>query len=229
MLRTGLSFTLTPKSRMDCCGWMNVRRDVVIADQAESQRSARRLAVADRRAHSRVGDRHDNVGFDQRLGGEDAPEIRPHLVDAAAEDVAVGTREVDVLEDTVCELRRRIGANRAQAAVADDQQLAGLDVADVGGADQIQGAGFREQTIQASPSWPSASGRKPCGSRAAISRFLVSRTIENAPLTCEIDSTSASSTVGAFERAYKWRTTSVSLVVWKIDPLAPARRAARAR
>ena len=25
MLRTGLSFTLTPKCRIDDCGWMNVR------------------------------------------------------------------------------------------------------------------------------------------------------------------------------------------------------------
>ena len=25
MLRTGFSFTFTPKCRIDCCGWMNVR------------------------------------------------------------------------------------------------------------------------------------------------------------------------------------------------------------
>ena len=25
MLRTGFSFTFTPKSRIDCCGWMKVR------------------------------------------------------------------------------------------------------------------------------------------------------------------------------------------------------------
>jgi hypothetical protein len=30
MLRTGFSFTLTPKCRIDCCGWMNVRPDVVV-------------------------------------------------------------------------------------------------------------------------------------------------------------------------------------------------------
>ena len=116
--------------------------DVVIADQAESQRNARCLAVADRRAHARVGDRHHDVGFNRRLGGEDSAEVGAHLVDAAAEHVAVGPGEIDVLEYAVRQLRRRIGPDRPQATVADDQQLAGLDVPNVGGADQIQRAGL---------------------------------------------------------------------------------------
>ena len=73
---------------------------------------------------------------------QDAAELGAHLVDALAEDVAVGAREVDVLEDAVGERRRRKRMQRAQAAVADDHHLAGLDVAHVGRADQIERAGL---------------------------------------------------------------------------------------
>ena len=65
------------------------------------------LGEADRRADAGVGDRHDDVGVDRRLARQDAAEIGAHLVDAPAEDVAVGPREVDVLEDAVRQRRRR--------------------------------------------------------------------------------------------------------------------------
>ena len=44
-------------------------------------------------------------------------------------------------------------------------------------------------------------GRKPCGSRTAITLSLVSRTNEKAPCTWDTASTSASSRVAARERA----------------------------
>ncbi len=53
-----------------------------------------------------------------------------------------------------------------------------------------------------------------------MSRSFVSSTSENAPCACDTDSTSASSTVDAFDRAYRCSSTSVSLVVWKIEPCA---------
>ena len=46
----------------------------------------------------------------------------------------------------------------------------------------------------------------------------VSMTSEKAPLTCDTDSTMASSAVAAVDRAYRWSTTSVSLLVWKMAP-----------
>ena len=64
-------------------------------------------AKAHRRADAGVGHRHDDVGVDRLLAREHAAEVRPHLVDALAEHVAVGPREVHVLEDAVRERRRR--------------------------------------------------------------------------------------------------------------------------
>ena len=116
--------------------------DVVVADEAHLHRDARRLGEAGRRAHAGVGNRHDDVGVDRRLAREDAAELGADLVHALAEHVAVGPREVDVLEHAVRERRRRERLQRAQAAVADDQHLARLDVADVGRADQIERAGL---------------------------------------------------------------------------------------
>ena len=46
---------------------------------------------------------------------------------------------------------------------------------------------------------------------------------ENAPVSCAIDSTSASSNVPACDRAYRCSTTSVSLLVWKIEPCLTSR------
>ena len=75
-----------------------------------------------------------------------------------------------------------------------------------------------EHTTTASPRRPSASGRNPCGSLTAIIRSRVRRISENAPCACDTESTTAASTFGAFDRAYRCSTTSVSLFDWKIDP-----------
>ena len=88
--------------------------DVVIADQPEAQRDLRFFRIADRRAHARVGNRHDDVGGDAGLARQRAAEIGAHLVDALAEHLAVGPREVDVLEDAVRQRRGRKRLDRAQ-------------------------------------------------------------------------------------------------------------------
>ena len=105
--------------------------DVVVADQPHLHRQARLLREADRRADARVGDGHDDIGGDRRLARQDAAEIGADLVHAAAEDIAVGPGEVHVLEDAVRERLRRERLDRPEPAVADDEQLAGLDVANV--------------------------------------------------------------------------------------------------
>ena len=107
--------------------------DVVIADQAEAQRQLRLFRIADRGAHARVGNRHDDVGGDAGLARQQPPEVGAHLVDALPEHLAVGPREVDVLEDAV--RRACAGGNardRPQPVGADDEHLAGLDIAHVG-------------------------------------------------------------------------------------------------
>ena len=44
--------------------------DIVVADDAELVRDARRLRVADRRRHAGIGHRHDDVGVGRGLAGE---------------------------------------------------------------------------------------------------------------------------------------------------------------
>ena len=129
------------------------------------------------------------------------PELGAHLVDAAAEDVAVGPREVDVLEDAVRERRRRERLDRPQPAVADDQHLARLDVAHVGRADQIERAGLGADDPGVAEL---AERERPEAVRIARGDQPVlrqQRERERAAAPATIDSTSASSTDGAFERA----------------------------
>jgi hypothetical protein len=69
--------------------------------------------------------------------------LDPGLINAPSEDHAVGTRKVDVLEDTVMMRRRREGGEGAYAFFVDEHDLAGFDLADVASIDEIEGASFR--------------------------------------------------------------------------------------
>ena len=140
--------------------------DVVIADQAHAERQAGFEGVADGRGHAGVGHRHDDVGIGGLFAGQQAAQHFAALVDGAAEDQAIGPREIDVLEDAVLGRFDWGEMHRLQAAAGNAQHLAGFDLANVFGADQIEGAGF-EATTQASPRRPRHSGRKPRGSRTA--------------------------------------------------------------
>ena len=115
MLRTGFSFTLTPKWRIDGLRLNERAADVVIADQPHAQRNARRFGVPHRGAHAGIGHRHDDVGVDRLLAGQHPAELGPHFVDAPAEDVAVGPGEVHVFEDAVRERRGRKRLDRSHA------------------------------------------------------------------------------------------------------------------
>ena len=77
--------------------------------------------------------------------------------------------------------------------LAERDDLAGLHVAQEAGADDVEGARLAGHAVATSPdgrpgrpleigrSAPSASGRRPWGSRKATTRSLVMTTIENAP------------------------------------------------
>ena len=142
MLRTGIQLHLYAEVADRLLRLDERPADVVVADEPHAQRQPRLLGEADRRAHAGVGDGHDDVGVDRVFAGEHAAEFRPHLVDTAAEHVAVGPREIDVLEHA---LGQRSGGNglMERRPLADDEDLARLDVAHVRGADQIERAGFR--------------------------------------------------------------------------------------
>ena len=72
MLRTGFSLTRTPKWRIDCCGSMNVRFDVVIADEPHPHRMPDLSEAAPPRTRAGVRDRHDDVGIDRGFARENA-------------------------------------------------------------------------------------------------------------------------------------------------------------
>ncbi|MNC27969.1 hypothetical protein D3C75_761590 [compost metagenome] len=75
-----------------------------------------------------------------------------------------------------------------------------------------------EAKTYASPRRPITSGRSPCGSEATISLSLViSRKAK--PPTSWRSASLAASTKSFDERAIKCASTSVSLVVWKMEPL----------
>ena len=61
----------------------------------------------------------------------------------AAKDEAVGPGEINMLENAVLQRLFRREAQRFNSCSGDPQHLAGFDVADIGGADQIEGACFR--------------------------------------------------------------------------------------
>ena len=130
--RTGLSLIFTPAERSPCRGWMKVRPDVVVADQAPLERDARSPASsrAPRRPRCRARPRPRRPSM-PRLARELPAEHDARLQHRAAEHQAVGTREVDVLEHAVRRRLRRERLERAQPLGVDDHDLARLDVAHV--------------------------------------------------------------------------------------------------
>ena len=61
-------------------------------------------------------------------------------------------------------------------------------------------------------------GRRPWGSWATNSRSLVRINRAKAPVSCARASATASSSRSRRERAIRWAITSVSVVVWKMEP-----------
>src|SRR6185503_10228980 len=103
--------------------------DIVVADDAQFERQARPLGIADRRRDAGIGHRHDHVGGHGAFLGELGADLLARLVDADALDLAVGAGEVDVLEDAEAARLLAPWLDRAQAAAVDDHDLARFDVA----------------------------------------------------------------------------------------------------
>ena len=99
-----------------------------------------------------------------------------------------------------------------------DHHLAGLDLADEVGADDVEGAGLRGEHPGRRRARPSISGRTPSGSRTPISFERVIATIEKAPSTRRSASFIRSGMVFWIERAIRWMMHSVSEPDWKIEP-----------
>ena len=209
---------------------------VVIADQRLPERNAGFGGIADGGGDAGIGHRHDDVGIDGMLrapaGG---PAFSRDSCHRAAEDDRIGPREIDVLEDALravlaparsaraSALRARRSPSRPARRRADRPRRSD------------RRRRFRKRTRSTcgrpdNSSWPIASGRKPCGSRATMMRSSARNTSENAPSSC---SSASRKRAGkrAFARArhqvqdrlrYRWRPG-------KWSRRAPARGAARRR
>ena len=80
--------------------------------------------------------------------GEATTELLADLVDAAAVEVRVGPCKVHVLEDAALRLGQVRQADALHARAVDDEHLAGLDVADVLGADEVERDGLARDDVR---------------------------------------------------------------------------------
>ncbi len=114
---------------------------VVIADERELEGQARCLGEAERGRVRGIGDAEHEVGTGRRELPPQSPAQRAaRAVDRAAEDAAVGSREVDVLEDAAMRLALGKGEDAAHSGAVHGHDLAALHVTDVRGADDVEGA-----------------------------------------------------------------------------------------
>ncbi len=115
--------------------------DVMVADEAELERQLRSFRVPEGDRVARIGHRDHDVRRHRRFLGEAPPELAADLVDVLPEDAAVGTREIDELEDAPVELRGGFApAHEPRAALAEDAELARRHLALVHRADEVEGA-----------------------------------------------------------------------------------------
>ena len=115
-------------------------RDVAVLDQAVVARQARRLRVAGGGGVARVGHRDHHVGVDRRLAPEDLAHLAARDLGAVALEDRVRAGEVDVLEDAERLARRVDDLARLDPALGDRDHLAGLDLAQQLGADDVERA-----------------------------------------------------------------------------------------
>src|ERR1700686_4499245 len=101
--------------------------DVVVSDDAELERHAGMLAVADRGGHAGIRHRHHDVDLDMAFARQLGAEPLTDLIHRTSADDRIRPREIDVFEDAG---PRRLGRKRLvalRAALVEHDDLAGLD------------------------------------------------------------------------------------------------------
>src|SRR6516164_7358961 len=116
---------------------------IVVADDAEFEGHAGMLAVADGSRYAGIRHRHHDIHRDVTFARELRAESLADVVHRSSSDDGVRPREIDIFEDTGPRRpwRERLVALRATLVEHDD--FAGLDVADIFRADDVERAGLR--------------------------------------------------------------------------------------
>ena len=140
---TALCFTFTPKSADRLRGLDEGALDVVVADQRLSRTECRTPRRSRAPPLPRVEHRHDHVGRHRVLARQHAAELLAERVDVVA--AAGSSRAARSRCARRCRSARALapeGPQAAQPAAADHHHLAGLEIALVGRADQVERAGL---------------------------------------------------------------------------------------
>ena len=121
----------------------------MIADDAQLKRHAGMLAVTDRGRHAGIRHRHNNINVDVTFAGKLRAEGFTHLIDRASTDNGVRPREINVFENAgAWRLRRERLVNFGlddRTLVVEHDDFAGLDVANVFRANDVERTGFRRE------------------------------------------------------------------------------------
>src|SRR6266403_495732 len=117
--------------------------NIMIADQAHTERNAGLQRETHCRGHSGVGHRHDNVRPYRMLFRQRAAQRFAAGGDRAAEDDAVWPREIYMLENALLPRLFRREVNGLDAGARNAHHFAGFDLTDVLRVEQIESAGFR--------------------------------------------------------------------------------------
>ncbi len=115
----------------------------MVANQSHAKGNARFRRVSDRSRHTRIRHRRHEIGYRWMLLSQQSAQAFAAFVHRTPENHAVGTGEVNVLEDAI--LMRLFGreSNGFDAAARNPHHFPGFHFAHVFGVDQIERASFR--------------------------------------------------------------------------------------
>src|SRR5947208_16191189 len=119
--------------------------DLMVSNDAEFERHAGMLTVADRGGHAGIRHRHHDVDLDMAFARELRAERFADFIYRSPADDGIRPREVDVFEDAGPRRFWRKWFMALRAALVEHDDLAGLDVTDILRADDVERAGFRGQ------------------------------------------------------------------------------------
>ena len=117
---------------------------IMVADQPDVMAQSALLGIAYGSGVAGIGDSDDDIGGrGRRLPGQGLSEPAAHFIHVGAVNTGVRPGEIDVLEDTVGRLRSGQVGHGPQSILSDGHNFARLNLAQLLGPDEIEGAGLR--------------------------------------------------------------------------------------